>query len=370
MPGGLMLHIPLHGVVRFPCRHSEVAPELIPPGPHTLTVKPVENRLGSIPVHGGTPARFAGGITVHSPEKLDHVHPAAFERIDRRLDRRPSVPQGAETGDQLVHPGPQAPGMSDADRRSLDHPHDCHVLANVPVQTHASMERTAIVSGVEDNAGKNVVIRSEHSLSLFPARLNRQIVAVVEVGPAVGHPVESSRCGLGESQNVIGLVRQIPPRHGIADHFAVVRAEQPVERRPQTIGAAQRKLLDREIESRTHSVKNRGHDLLLGGLPWRSALAVVCSISNQNILESANRFNVSLERIHGIPVDPCPPQIFTAAGLDQPERNPTVGLRESILPVFRIDDIENAIIREAKNLEIHECLLVTFFVLYRTRRFQ
>ena len=123
------------------------------------------------------------------------------------------------------------------------------------------MERPAIVSGVDNDTGEDIVGGSEHCLTLLFRRLNRQIVAVVEVGANIGNPVERSRSRLAQCENIVGLVRQIPLRHGVADNRAIVAAKQTVERRPHPVRAGEGKLLDREVERRTNRIEDFiGHD--------------------------------------------------------------------------------------------------------------
>ena len=243
-----MLDVALDGVVSLPSADHPVALEGRTTAAETLAVESAEDGFGAILVHRHGPASLTVGLTVDGPEKLDHVDPAAFQLVGGGRDARPRLLEGAEGGDQFVHLRAEAARMADADRRSPHFPHDCHVLAEITVETQRRMERTTIVARVDDNAGEDIIGSAEDVLPLLLRRLDGHIVAFVEVALDVCHPVKRGTCGFHQCQNVIGLVREVSGRDGIADNGGIVRAEQTVEGGFHVVGAAQRELAHAEVK--------------------------------------------------------------------------------------------------------------------------
>ena len=239
-----MLNVSLDRVVSLPAAHHPVALEGRTTAAETLAVESAEDGFSTILVHRHGPAGLAVRLAVDGPEKLDHVDPAAFQLVGGGGDARPRLLEGAEGGDQFVHLRAEAARMADADRRSPHFPHDCHVLAEITVETQRRMERTTIVARVDDDTGEDIIGSAEDGLPLLLSRLHGDIVTLMEVALDVGNTVERSGSGLDQSQNVIGLVRQVPGRDGIADNGRIVRAEQTVERGAEAVRAGERELID------------------------------------------------------------------------------------------------------------------------------
>jgi hypothetical protein len=72
-------------------------------------------------------------------------------------------------------------------------------------------------------------------------------VTFVEVALDVGHPVKRSAGGFHQCDDIVGLVRDIPARHGVADDAGVVAAEKAVERGAEAV-RAERELVNAEVE--------------------------------------------------------------------------------------------------------------------------
>jgi hypothetical protein len=113
-----------------------------------------EDGFGAVLVHRHRPAGLAVGLAVDRPQKLHHVDPSALQHVGGGGDARPTLPEGAEGGDQFVHLRTQTRSVADADGRAVDHPHDRHVLAEITVETQRGVERPAVVARVDDDAGK------------------------------------------------------------------------------------------------------------------------------------------------------------------------------------------------------------------------
>ena len=296
---GVVLDIALHGVIRLPCGDGEIIAKVRATGPHPLRQEAAEDGFRAVAVHR-RPASLRRGIPVDGIEEVDHVHLRRFHRLNDSRQRSPTLLEDTERLDQFVHLRTQTRRMADADRRGLDAPQDAQIPAHIAVEPHAALERLAVVPGGEDDPRPDVVVFPENRQPMLAGGLDADVMPLPEMTANVGHAVESMGRRLDQSENIIGLVRNIPTGDGVADDGGIVRAEQTVEGGPHPLRAGERELVDGEVETSANRIGNvlREHERKpFGEERAVSIAATIYTRGERKLYRRISDFFLSSERV-------------------------------------------------------------------------